>query len=71
MIAPAARGRDGDRVRRIGDRRALVPRVPGALLGIEFVIYGISLIGVSFGLRKLHKSMGMIGEKPTEAEKAA
>jgi uncharacterized membrane protein HdeD (DUF308 family) len=32
--------------------------VPGALLGIEFVVYGVSLIGVGFSFRKMHRELG-------------
>lgn len=45
--------------------------VPGALLGIDFVVYGVSLIGVSFSFRKLHREIVRELGEPTEARKAA
>jgi uncharacterized membrane protein HdeD (DUF308 family) len=45
--------------------------VPGALLGIDFVIYGISLTGVSFKLRDLHKEIEQAVGKPVESKKVA
>lgn len=45
--------------------------VPGALLGIEFVIYGASLIGISFNLKKLHREIGQEVGRPTETRRAA
>lgn len=45
--------------------------IPGALLGIEFVIYGVCLIGFSFSVRKLHHEAQRVIEKPTEARRAA
>jgi uncharacterized membrane protein HdeD (DUF308 family) len=39
--------------------------VPGALLGIDFVIYGISMIGFSFSVKKLHHEIGETERRPT------
>jgi hypothetical protein len=45
--------------------------VPGALLGIEFVIYGISMIGFSFGLRRLHHEAKQVFGESAETRRAA
>jgi uncharacterized membrane protein HdeD (DUF308 family) len=45
--------------------------VPGALLGIDFIIYGVSLIGVSFNLRNLHREIDQTVSKPTDTRRAA
>jgi uncharacterized membrane protein HdeD (DUF308 family) len=38
--------------------------VPGALLGIDFVFYGISMIGFSFNMKKLHREIGEVVGPP-------
>jgi uncharacterized membrane protein HdeD (DUF308 family) len=45
--------------------------VPGILLGIDFVIYGASLIGFSFNLRNLHREASQAVGKPVEIRRRA
>lgn len=44
--------------------------VPGLLLGIDFFVHGISLMGISARLRKMHHEMKPI-ERPIETRRAA